>query len=91
MGPLAGGRTCITDGGMETVLVFHRGIDLPCFASFPLLDSDDGHRELLARTSSPSRRSRASAASASLLDTPTWRANADWGAQLGYDADGSPR
>ena len=22
-----------------------------------------------------------------MLDTPTWRANADWGAQLGYSAD----
>ena len=29
------GTTCITDGGMETVLLFHRGIDLPCFACVP--------------------------------------------------------
>jgi len=27
------GTMCITDGGMETVLLFHRGIDLPCFAA----------------------------------------------------------
>jgi S-methylmethionine-dependent homocysteine/selenocysteine methylase len=30
----------ITDGGLETSLVFQAGIDLPDFAAFPLLDSD---------------------------------------------------
>ena len=30
-------RLYITDGGIETVLIYHHGIDLPCFASFPLL------------------------------------------------------
>ena len=86
MGPLAGGRTCITDGGMETVLVFHRGIDLPCFASFPLLDSDTGTRELLSYFEPFAAIARTREIGL-LLDTPTWRANADWGAKLGYDAD----
>ena len=27
----------LTDGGMETTLIFHDGIDLPCFAAFTLL------------------------------------------------------
>ena len=30
----------LTDGGLETWLVFHAGFDLPCFAAFPLLESD---------------------------------------------------
>ena len=34
----------LTDAGMETVLLFKEGIDLPCFAAFPLLDTDDGAR-----------------------------------------------
>ena len=29
----------VTDGGLETDLVFHDGVDLPCFAAFPLLDA----------------------------------------------------
>ena len=37
----------VTDGGLETDLIFHHGVDLPHFAAFPLLDSDRG-RELLA-------------------------------------------
>ena len=36
----------VTDGGLETDLIFHRGLDLPDFASFPLLDDPQG-REVL--------------------------------------------
>ena len=36
----------LTDGGLETVLVFHEGIDLPAFAAFPLLDEEAGRRAL---------------------------------------------
>jgi len=47
---LAGERVFLTDGGLETTLVFHRGIDLPAFAAFPLLEranaSDKSHAEL---------------------------------------------
>ena len=32
----------LTDAGLETVLVFEEGLDLPQFAAFPLLDSDEG-------------------------------------------------
>ena len=86
MGPLAGGRTFITDGGMETVLVFHRGIDLPFFASFPLLDSDDGIGELRAYFEPYFTIAREHGVGLA-LDTPTWRASPDWGERLGYDAD----
>ena len=37
---LSAGRPFLTDGGLETSLVFRDGIDLPDFAAFPLLDSD---------------------------------------------------
>ena len=39
-------RLFLTDGGLETTLVFHDGMDLPCFASFPLLDSEAGLKRL---------------------------------------------
>jgi homocysteine S-methyltransferase len=40
--PQLGGGTFITDGGMETTLIFDDGIDLPDFASFVLLDDANG-------------------------------------------------
>ncbi len=76
----------IADGGLETSLVFLHGLDLPHFAAFPLLDSESGrahlsrylaqYLDLAVRLSTPI-----------LVDTPTWRANLDWGVQLGYDPE----
>lgn len=75
----------LTDSGLETWLVFHRGVDLPDFAAFPLLDAADG-RALLAEYFRDHLRIAADAGVGAVLETPTWRANADWGARLGYDA-----
>ena len=75
----------LTDSGLETWLVFHRGIDLPDFAAFPLLDDADG-RAVLAEYFTDHLRVAADAGAGLVLETPTWRANADWGARLGYDA-----
>jgi S-methylmethionine-dependent homocysteine/selenocysteine methylase len=83
--PQTEGRTCITDGGMETVLLFRRGIDLPCFAAFPLLDTDAGRHELRAYFEPYAGLARERGIDL-ILDTPTWRASADWGERLGYDA-----
>jgi S-methylmethionine-dependent homocysteine/selenocysteine methylase len=85
--PQAGAGTWITDGGMETVLVFHRGFDLPSFASFPLLDSAAGTAALRAYFEPFADVARDRDVGL-VLDTPTWRASADWGLELGYDADG---
>jgi homocysteine S-methyltransferase len=82
---LAGDRIFLTDGGLETTLVFHRGIDLPEFAAFPLLDTDTG-RAALRDYFRPYLAAAREQGAGFVLDTPTWRANADWGAQLGYDA-----
>ncbi|PKH42215.1 homocysteine S-methyltransferase [Nocardioides alpinus] len=80
----------VTDGGLETDLIFHRGLDLPDFAAFPLLDADDG-RAVLADYYLAYADVAARAGAGLLLETPTWRANADWGARLGYDAHGLAR
>jgi homocysteine S-methyltransferase len=78
-------RPFLTDGGLETTLVFHQGLDLPDFAAFPLLDSEAG-RAGLAAYYSPYLDLAEALGTGFVLDTPTWRANLDWGARLGYDA-----
>ena len=77
-------RPFLTDGGLETTLVYVDGIDLPDFAAFPLLDSDDG-RAALRRYYRPYLDLAEQHGVGFVIDTPTWRANLDWGARLGYD------
>jgi homocysteine S-methyltransferase len=76
----------ITDGGMETTLIFHEGLDLPHFASFVLLEDEAGREALRAyyRRYIEIARSRGVEI---ILDTPTWRANRDWGERLGYSPE----
>ena len=80
----------VTDGGLETDLVFHRGRDLPDFAAFPLLDEPTGV-ELLTGYYRQYVAVAAAAGAGCVLETPTWRANPDWGTRLGYDAAGLDR
>jgi len=75
----------VTDGGLETDLIFNHGVDLPDFAAFPLLDQEDG-RKLLADYYSEYAGIAAAAGAALVLEGPTWRASPDWGNRLGYDA-----
>jgi len=80
------GPVALTDGGIETVLLFHEGFDLPCFASFPLLEQEAG-RAALRRYFEPFLDTAQALGLPFVLDTATWRANPDWGAELGYDLD----
>jgi S-methylmethionine-dependent homocysteine/selenocysteine methylase len=75
----------VTDGGLETVLVYQHGIELPDFAAFPLLDTEPG-RVALAAYYEPYLAIGRRLGVPVVVDTPTWRANLDWGARLGYDA-----
>lgn len=84
--PHLGDTIFLTDGGLETTLVFLQGLDLPCFAAFPLLSSEEGRLEL-ERYYAPYLEIARERGLGFVLDTPTWRANADWGERLGYDAD----
>lgn len=79
-------RPYVTDGGLETTLVFHDGIDLPDFAAFPLLDDERG-RLALFRYYAPYVEVARRLGTGIVLDTPTWRASLDWGPRLGYDAE----
>jgi homocysteine S-methyltransferase len=84
--PQLGPQPFVTDGGLETTLVFHDGIDLPDFAAFPLIDTTEG-RDALGRYYAPYLDIARRLGTGIVLDTPTWRANADWGLRLGYDVE----
>ncbi|MGE3771681.1 MAG: homocysteine S-methyltransferase family protein [Gammaproteobacteria bacterium] len=85
--PQTGARLFLTDVGLETMLVFHDGLELPAFAAFTLLDTQAGterlrcyYRQCLEHATR--------LGCGFVLEAPTWRASADWGAQLGYTAAG---
>ncbi|EKS34009.1 homocysteine S-methyltransferase family protein [Afipia clevelandensis] len=84
--PQCHGGTFLTDGGMETTLIFHDGADLPHFASFVLMETAEG-RALLTKYYESYLAIARRQGVGFVLDTPTWRANPDWGTKLGYDAD----
>ena len=84
--PQLSDRTFLSDGGMETTLIFHEGLDLPHFASFTLMATPEGRarlKEYYVRYLTIARQQR----TGFILDTPTWRANPDWGEKLGYGPD----
>lgn len=75
----------MTDGGMETTLIFHDGVDLPYFAAFDLLKDEAGIERLRAYYDRYAAIARQHGLGI-VLESPTWRASADWGEKLGYDA-----
>ena len=83
--PQTGAGLFMTDGGLETTLIFHEQVALRDFAAFELLDSEEGraHLDAYFRTYAQIARTHGLGM---VLDTVTWRANADWGTKLGHDA-----
>ncbi len=76
----------MTDGGIETTLIFLDGQDLPYFAAFHLFQSIDGENAL--RNYFRTYGALANKFNVGLvLETATWRANPDWGQKLGYSAE----
>ncbi|WP_421654373.1 homocysteine S-methyltransferase family protein [Leptothermofonsia sp. ETS-13] len=75
----------ITDGGIETTLIFREGLDLPDFAAFDLLRHEAGYRVLQKyfRTYASLARNYQVGL---ILESATWRANPDWGTRLGYSS-----
>jgi S-methylmethionine-dependent homocysteine/selenocysteine methylase len=76
-------RPFVTDGGLETTLVFHEKIELPCFAAFDLLKTPDGRETLHEYYRTYAKLAREYGAGF-ILESPTWRANPDWAKKLGY-------
>jgi S-methylmethionine-dependent homocysteine/selenocysteine methylase len=84
--PQQAGHLFLTDGGLETTLIYHEQVDLPLFAAFELLDSRSGV-DVLRRYFSTYAEVAHRCGVGIVLETPTWRASRDWGAKLGHDAD----
>lgn len=83
--PQLSGDFFLTDGGIETTLIFLEGQELPDFAAFHLLKTKDGEAALRKYF-----RTYAGLAqrfgTGLILESATWRASSDWGAKLGYSS-----
>ncbi len=79
-------RFWLADGGLETTLIFHHGIDLPHFASFPLLRSSKGRARLSDYFEGYLGAARTHGAGF-VLDTATWRSGQGWGAIMGHSPE----
>ena len=84
--PQLAGGLFLSDGGLETTLIYLDGIELPQFAAFPLLDSKAGRAQLERYYRPYLELAAATPGAGFVLETPTWRASADWGALLAWDA-----
>ena len=84
--PQLSDKLFLTDGGLETTLIFHDGIELPHFASFDLLKSETGVARLRSYKESYIALAKR-AGIGFILEGATWRANLDWGAKLGYSRE----
>jgi S-methylmethionine-dependent homocysteine/selenocysteine methylase len=73
----------LTDGGLETTLIFLEGFELPHFAAFDLLKNESGYntlRNYYIRYLEIAKIFKAGF----ILESPTWRANPDWIEKTGY-------
>lgn len=77
------GPFVLSDGGIETMLIFDDGLDLPHFAAFHLLKDEPG-RAALVRYYGRFIAVAKGAGAGFILESPTWRASPDWGDLLGY-------
>jgi S-methylmethionine-dependent homocysteine/selenocysteine methylase len=79
-------RLFLTDGGIETTLIFHEGLDLPVFAAFHLLKTPEGEAALRKYFHTYAEIAKRFGAGL-ILESATWRSNPDWGIKLGYGSD----
>jgi len=84
--PQLGEDLFLTDGGIETTLIFNEGLELPDFAAFHLLRTSEGTaalRKYFRTYAALARRF----GTGLILESATWRANPDWARRLGYTTD----
>ena len=84
--PQLGDKLFLTDGGLETTLIFHQGVELPDFASFHLMRTTEGEdvlRQYFRTYAAVARRY----GTGLILETATWRASADWTSRRGIPSD----
>jgi S-methylmethionine-dependent homocysteine/selenocysteine methylase len=81
--PQLAGGLFLTDGGIETTLMFHEGLELPYFAAVDLLTHDEGYTALQKYFRTYAALARRYGVGC-ILESGTWRASPDWGTKLGY-------
>ncbi|MEO0852112.1 MAG: homocysteine S-methyltransferase family protein [Cyanobacteria bacterium J06648_11] len=81
--PQLSDRLFLTDGGIETTLMFREGFDLPEFAAFDLLKHENGCQALQTYFQTYAMLARHYRVGL-VLESATWRANSDWGRAIGY-------
>lgn len=76
----------LADGGIETTLIFHDGLDLPDFAAFHAFKTPTGEAALRKyfRTYVDLANQYGTGL---VLESATWRSSPDWGARIGYSLD----
>jgi homocysteine S-methyltransferase len=84
--PQMGEKVFLTDGGIETTLIFLDGIELPHFAAFDLLRRPEGWAAL-RRYYAPYVAIAKRDGRGLVLESATWRSNPEWGAVLGYSPE----
>jgi homocysteine S-methyltransferase len=84
--PQLGDRKFLTDGGLETTLIFLQGVDLREFAAFPLL-ADQSGLERLEQYYAAYLTVACQAGAGFIAEAATWRASSRWGERLGYGRD----
>ena len=84
--PQLGRDFFMTDGGIETTLIFLDGHDLPYFAAFHLLKTSEGEQVLRKYFRTYGELAKKLNVGL-ILETATWRANPDWGEKLGYGTE----
>lgn len=82
--PQLGDTLFLTDGGIETTLMFHDGFELPEFAVFDILKTHRGTDALRRYFRSYASLARDHGLGF-VLESATWRASPDWGQRIGYD------
>jgi homocysteine S-methyltransferase len=82
--PQLGGDFYLTDGGIETTLIFLEGLELPHFAAFHLFKDARGEAALRNYFETYARLAERYDTGL-VLESATWRASRDWGDKLGYD------
>ena len=84
--PQLDGDLYLTDGGIETTLIFHEGLDLPDFAAFHLLKTPEGVGALIKYFRTYAELARRFGTGL-ILESATWRSSPDWGARLSYTSE----
>jgi S-methylmethionine-dependent homocysteine/selenocysteine methylase len=84
--PQLNGANYLTDGGLETTLIFTEGLELSEFAAIELLKNERGREQLYKYYSTYATIARDQKVGF-ILESATWRASLEWGKKLGYSKE----